>query len=132
MRAARCRASTSIARACSLLCGACGRGLEIKERAFKAYQAEGDGLRAAFLALDIARNYGFMGKSSIASAWMRRAGCVGPGETYAHGYLALVRSELATRRVISTRPEPAERAVEIGNRAADADLRRKCSVNLGS
>ena len=72
--------------------------VSVKERAFKAHEAEGDQIRAAYLALDIARNYGYAGKHSIASAWTRRAEKIigpGDGETYAHGYLALVRSEAA-------------------------------------
>ena len=35
------------------------RILDIKERAFAAYQAEGDLARAAYLALELARDYGF-------------------------------------------------------------------------
>ncbi len=110
-------------------------GLDVKERAFKAYQAEGNEIRAAFLALDVARNYWYQGKPSIASAWIRRAeGIIGPeGETYAHGYLALVRSELAAGMGdVDTALGLAERAVEIGNRAADADLKASALTNLGS
>ena len=64
--------------------------LEVKERAFKAYLAEGDDIRAAYLAIDVARTYGFQGKTSIAAAWgSRAAGIIGSdGDTYAHGYLA--------------------------------------------
>ena len=100
--------------------------LGVKERAFKVHEAEGHDLRAAYLALDIARRYGFAGKHSIASAWTRRAErIIGPeGETYAHGYLALIRSEAAgATGDIETALALAERAVEIGDRAADADLK---------
>ena len=71
--------------------------LAVKERAFKAHEAEGNALRAAYLATDIARAYGYAGKYSIASAWKRRAEqAIGlEGETYAHGYLALIGSEAA-------------------------------------
>ncbi|HXI81403.1 MAG TPA: adenylate/guanylate cyclase domain-containing protein [Verrucomicrobiae bacterium] len=110
-------------------------GLEAKERAFKAHEAAGNELRAAYVALDIARNYGLRGKHSIASAWTSRAErIIGPeGETYAHGYLALVRSEVAgATGDIDSALRLAERAVEIGNRAADADLRAYAMTNLGT
>jgi len=109
--------------------------LEVKERAFKAYEAEGDQLRAAYIALDVARSYGYAGKHSIASAWARRAErIIGPdGETYAHGYLALIRSEAAaTTGEVETALALAERAVEIGSRASDPDLRAFAQSNLGA
>jgi class 3 adenylate cyclase len=109
--------------------------VEIKERAFKVYEAEGDELRAAYLALDVARNYGYSGKVSIATAWLRRGERIlgAEGETYAHGYLALIRSEIAAwtgdgEAALTL----AERAVEIGTRAADADLKATAQTNLGS
>ncbi|HUP54290.1 MAG TPA: hypothetical protein VM408_02190, partial [Methylomirabilota bacterium] len=109
--------------------------IAIKERAFKAYEAEGDELRAAFLALDVSRKYGYAGKVSIATAWLRRGERIlgADGETYAHGYLALIRSEIAawtgdTGAALTL----AQRAVDIGTRAADADLRAFAQTNLGS
>jgi class 3 adenylate cyclase len=107
----------------------------IKERAFKAYEAEGNELRAAYLALDVARHYGYEGKHSIAAGWIRRAERIigTEGETYAHGYLALIRSEAAAA---TGDPEAAlalaERAVEIGNGAADSDLKAYAQSNLGA
>ena len=109
--------------------------LEFKERAFKVHEAEGNELRAAYLALDIARAYGYAGKHSIASAWTRRAERIlGPeGETYAHGYLALIRSEAAgATGDVDAALALAERAVNIGTRAADADLKAYALTNLGA
>jgi len=109
--------------------------LDVKERAFKAHEAEGNGLRAAYQALDVARRYGMAGKSSIASAWTRRAEQIigSDGDTYAHGYLALVRSEVAAATGdVDTALSLAERAVEIGTHAADADLKASALTNLGS
>ncbi len=109
--------------------------LEVKERAFKAYQAEGNEIRAAFFALDLARMYGYAGKHSIASAWVRRAERIlgAGGETYAHGYLAMIRSEAAAAAGdIDVALELAEQAVEIGNRAADVDLKAFALTNLGA
>ena len=37
--------------------------LDVKERAFKAYLAEGNDLRAAYLAIDVARTYGYRARS---------------------------------------------------------------------
>ena len=108
--------------------------MDVKERAFKAYEADGDELRAAFLAIDIGRKYGYAGKSSIASAWRHRAErIIGlEGDTYLHGYLALIRSEAATTSGdVETALKLAERAVEIGNGAADADLKAYALSNLG-
>jgi class 3 adenylate cyclase len=109
--------------------------LDVKERAFKAHLAEGNDVRAAYLAIDVARTYGYQGKSSIAAAWgSRAAGIIGPeGETYAHGYLALGRSEgAAATGDLDTALALAERAVAIGSRVADADLKASALTNLGS
>ena len=43
--------------------------VDAKERAFKRHEADGNALRAAYLAASIARSYSFSGKHSIASAW---------------------------------------------------------------
>ena len=109
--------------------------LAAKERAFKAYEAEGNELRAAYLAIDVARAYGYAGKYSIASAWKRRAErLIGPeGDTYVHGYLALIGSEAA-----GAMGDPdsalalADRAVELGKAAADPDLTAYALTNLGA
>lgn len=109
--------------------------LGLKERAFKVYEAEGNDVRAAYLALNIARTYGYAGKHSIASAWTRRAERIigSDGDTYVHGYLALVRSEAAgATGDVDTALAQAERAVEIGEGAADADLKAYAQSNLGA
>ncbi len=106
----------------------------VKERAFAAYESEGNVVRAAYVALDIARTYAFTGKPAIASAWKRRAEkLIGPdGDTFAHGYLALLSSEAAgLAGDIDGALALAERAVEIGSRAADADLKAYAQSNLG-
>ena len=48
-------------------------GVEIKERAFRAHAADGNGARAAVVAIDIGREYWYMGRQSIAAGWLRRA-----------------------------------------------------------
>ena len=109
--------------------------LDLKERAFKAQEAEANAPRAAYLALDMAREYGYAGKPSIASAWIRRAErLIGTdGDTYVHGYLALVRSEIAAAGGhIDAALELAEQAVAIGTRTADPDLNAYALTNLGA
>ena len=109
--------------------------LTAKERAFKAYEADGNELRAAYLAIDIARWYGYAGKYSIATAWKRRAERLigSEGETYAHGYLALSDSEAAGAMGDPDKALAfAERAVAIGKAVDDADLMAFGLTNLGS
>ena len=69
----------------------------MKERTFGAYQAEGDPVSAAGIALDLARDYGFKQQHSIAAGWLHRAERLleGRDETFVHGYLALCRSDAA-------------------------------------
>jgi class 3 adenylate cyclase len=111
------------------------RQADVEERAFKAYLAEGNQARAAYVALDLARGYGFAGKPSIASAWTRRAEKLldGQPESYAHGYLALVQSAGASAAgTIEMAVELAERAVEIASRATDPDLVAAALSALGT
>jgi class 3 adenylate cyclase len=106
-----------------------------KERAFKAHVAEGNPVRAAYVALDIAHTYGYRGKQSIASAWTRRGEKLLEGieETYAHGYLALVRSMAGgTRGNIEEALAHADEAVAIASRTGHADLQADALTSLGS
>jgi class 3 adenylate cyclase len=108
---------------------------DAKERAFKRHEADGNALRAAFMATDIARFYGYQGKGAIASAWRRRAERLigADGNTYAHGYLALIGSEAATAAGdLDGALALAERAVAIGVEAHNPDLTASAQVNLGS
>src|SRR3954449_12477156 len=70
---------------------------EIKERAFTVYEGEGDTVRAGYLAVDIAREYGYQGQRSIAGVWIRRAERLVRtlSSPHAYGFLALGRSEAA-------------------------------------
>lgn len=109
--------------------------LDVMERAFKAHEAAGNTLRAAYFAVIIARTYAYAGKLSIASAWKRRAEkLVEPGgDTYVHGYLALIESEAeAASGDLDAALSLAERAVAIGGTAADADLKAYAQTNLGA
>lgn len=109
--------------------------VEIKERAFKAYLAEGDRIRAAYFALDVAGELSLRGRVSIASAWARRAEPLLDGipETYAHGYLALVQGDMAKARGdLPAAIGLAEKAVEIAKRTGDPDLRATALTALGT
>jgi class 3 adenylate cyclase len=108
---------------------------EYKERAFKAYSAAGDRLRAAYVALDVAHGYGFRGKTSIASAWMQRGARLleGMEEGYAHGYLALLRSDVAKAAGdIDTALALAEQGVAIADHASNPDLHASALTALGT
>ncbi len=110
------------------------RSLDIRERAFKAHEAAGNTERAAYMAIDIARDYGYQGRQAIATAWLHRAErIIGPdGDTYPHGYLALVRSEAARAAGdIDTAVGLAERAVDIGRSSGDPDLLAYALSHLG-
>ena len=102
-------------------------GSEVKERAYRAYVVEGNALRAAYLALDIAHEQFWAGRHSMASAWMRKAELhlKDLPESYAYGYLVLARSELASMAGnLDEALALAEQAIEIGDRVSDADLTR--------
>jgi class 3 adenylate cyclase/ATP/maltotriose-dependent transcriptional regulator MalT len=111
------------------------RRIEIKERAHQAYLAEGDAQRAAFSALSAAAEHLLRGRAAIATAWARRAEPLLEGipEGYAHGYLALVRSDLARLRGdLDAAQDLAEEGVAIGRRSTDPDLRATALTTLGS
>ena len=98
---------------------------DIRERAFKAHEAAGNVERSAFVAIDLAREYGYRGRGAIAMSWLHRAErLIGPeGDTYPHGYIALGRSEAARAMGdVAGAVSLAERAVEIGRATGHADL----------
>jgi class 3 adenylate cyclase len=107
---------------------------DLMERAFKAHLTAGDETRAAYLAFNIASEYGYSGKMSIASAWLRRGERLidGKPESYATAALALVRSQEARfAGRVDEGLSLAEEAVEIARRTTDADLQAAALSNLG-
>jgi class 3 adenylate cyclase len=115
--------------------GQASLGLELKERAFKAQLAGEDQVRAAYLALDIAHDYGMSGRISIASAWLRRGEKLleDQPESYAHAYLALDRSEAARAAGnIDEALAQAESAVKLATTARHPDLQAAALTNFGS
>lgn len=108
--------------------------MELKERAFKARLEAGERVRAAYVALDLGYEYAYIGKPSIGAAWTRRAERLleGEPEGYAHGYLALAKSGAAMATGdIEAALRLAEEAVQISNRARDADLQATALTALG-
>jgi class 3 adenylate cyclase len=105
------------------------------ERAFKAHQATGDDVRAAFVATYLATNLAIKGKTSMASAWARRAEplLAGKPESYAHGALTVVQSEVARHGGdVARATELATEAVAIAERTGDADLRARALSTLAT
>ncbi len=108
--------------------------LDAKERGYARHEADGNTVRAAYMAAYIARTYAFAGKPALAGAWSRRAERLigSEGDTYAHGYLALVGSESAAATgQLEAALALAERAVAIGSTNDDRDLAAFAQSNLG-
>lgn len=109
--------------------------IEITERAFHQREVDGDRTRAGYLAIFIGRKHWYVGKSSIASGWIRRAERLLQSDeaTYAHGFLALAGSEVAAG---SGDPETAltlgDRALEIGEGTSHPDLLASARSQLGA
>ena len=107
--------------------------LDVTERAYAAYLAAGDRVRAAFLALDLADAHVMRGNGSLASGWTRRGERLleDEPESYAHAALALVRAELT--RVAGDIPAAvalAEDAVAVAQRTGHADLHAQALTAL--
>jgi class 3 adenylate cyclase len=104
------------------------------ERAVKAYSAEGNRTSAAGVTLRISVDLLLQGRTSIASAWIQRAGRLleGESEGYVHGYLALARSLAASNGGrFDEALRLAEQAVQIGTSSTDLDLQAISLVSLG-
>ncbi len=100
--------------------------MEARQRAFKAYFADGNKARAAKIAFELSREYVSKRKFLIASAWAARGERLLEGEPggFAHGYQALSQSLTAEHAGdVETAIKFAGQAVEIGTRFSDADLR---------
>lgn len=107
---------------------------DARERAYARHAADGNTVHAAYIAVNLGRTYGFAGKPAMAAGWMRKAERLigADGDTYAHGYLALVGSErAASTGELDVALALAERAIVIGDAAADRDLAAFAQSNLG-
>ena len=104
------------------------------ERAFTSHLAAGDPIRAAAIALGLAVDLAFQGRTSIASGWTRRAARLleGTSDTYAHGYLALALSGAARAQGrLDEALALAEDAVRIGSSSTDPNLQAIALLALG-
>ena len=107
--------------------------VEIKERAFQAFQSAGDKVSAADLALDLRTQYAYKSQPSIAAAWFRRGQALleGQPDSYAHGYLKIAQaSDAANSGDIEGALNLFEQAAEIGMRTNMPDL-RALALSLG-
>ncbi|HJQ96508.1 MAG TPA: adenylate/guanylate cyclase domain-containing protein [Acidimicrobiia bacterium] len=108
--------------------------LQLTERAFHAHVAAAEKVRAAYLAFELAKQYGYRAKNSIAAAWLRKGEQLlrDEPEGYAHGYEQLVLGYLAhARGETDAAMALAERAVDVGSEFGDADLRAEALTLLG-
>jgi class 3 adenylate cyclase len=99
--------------------------VEARERAFKAYIANGNKARAAAIAFELSREYHNKQRFSIASAWAARGERLleGEPEGFAHAYQALSESLTAEHAGdVESAIKLAGRAVELGTRFSDADI----------
>jgi class 3 adenylate cyclase len=115
--------------------GQADASVQAKERAFQAYLAAGDRDRAAFLTFDLFEQYSHTGKTAIASAWMRRGERLVAElpEGAAHGWYELAKSDEAKAAGdVDAAAQRAGRAVDIGTRTGDADLRAIALTSLGA
>ena len=106
-------------------------GMELRAKAFAAYQRRGDRARAGFIAAYLAGEYRIAGNTSLAQGWVGRAQRLldGLDESAAHGWLEIELSKRAA--------EPAEeerhgqRAVELARRIGDSDLEAAALSHVG-
>jgi class 3 adenylate cyclase len=100
--------------------------VEARERGFKAHIADGNKAQAAATAFELSREYDNRRKFSIASAWAARGERLldGEPEGVAHAYQALAQSFAAEHsNDLELAIRLARRAVELGTRFSDADIR---------
>jgi class 3 adenylate cyclase len=108
--------------------------VEARERAFKAYIADGNKARAAAIAFELTREYHMKQRFSIASAWAARGDRLleGEPEGFAHAYQALAKSFAAEHAGdIELAIKLGGRAAELGARFEDADVRALGLVQQG-
>ena len=98
---------------------------DLAQRSYAAHVAEGNRLRAGFVALRLAYYYGLQLKPAVASGWQNRAERLLAAEPEAaeHGYLALAHSAAARMEGhFDEALEHTSRAHAIGQRFDDRDL----------
>ncbi len=108
------------------------RAIELRERAFDLYKADGQVARASDSAMWLTFMYAsYLGNLSAALGWKERAASVldGTEESAAHGWLALL--EAAFSRDPAEREQLAVSALAIARRFGDVDLEIEALALLG-
>ena len=109
------------------------QAIELRERSYAAYVAEGETRAAALVALTLSSGNLARGALSVANGWLARAErLIGSGEEVEHGHLALVRG-LAAMDMGETEValEQLRRAHELGARYGDRNLESMALVFTG-
>ena len=109
--------------------------VELKERAFKGYLDRCDRVHAAAVALDVSYEYSMKRMGAIAGAWFARGERLleNEPESFAHGYLALARSQAAELRGdADAAASLAGQAIDIGARFGEADLQAWGLIRRGT
>ncbi|HEY3209964.1 MAG TPA: adenylate/guanylate cyclase domain-containing protein [Actinomycetota bacterium] len=100
--------------------------IEARQRAYAALSASGEPLRAAMVALALAKDYYAKRASAVGTAWLNRAQRIlaQQPESVEHGYLERTRAVVAFEgmREFDTALDHASRALDIGTRFGDREL----------
>ena len=111
------------------------RCIEVRERAFSAYQASGDRRSAARLALALVRDHGLLRAGSVAAGWYKRAErlLAEEPECREHGHLARRKALAAEARGDTVEAQQhLRRALEIAQTFGDRDLEALALHDEGS
>ncbi|MDQ2942791.1 MAG: adenylate/guanylate cyclase domain-containing protein [Candidatus Dormibacteraeota bacterium] len=105
--------------------GQLGQAIAARERAYTAYMAAADPIRAAGIALALSNDYGHRLEQSIASGWVHRAQRLLEKEPESRQHALLQRALLnaaVSRGALQEALDGAERVLEIAARIGDADV----------
>ena len=108
--------------------------IDVRERAFAAYVAQGNQRKAAFVALRLAHNYQSKLGHSLETAWFKRAESLldREDECVEHAYLARWRAaKAAARGDLDEALALAEHALDLGTRFGDKDVMALALHDLG-
>lgn len=109
-------------------------GIEAFQRAYSAYLEAGKKTRAAYVALTLAREFGVKLEGPVSAGWFNRAKRLLEAEPEGaeHGYLYLRQSVLTLNAgSVDEAIGLAQRAVDVGARAGDANLQAIGAVYQG-
>jgi ATP/maltotriose-dependent transcriptional regulator MalT len=108
--------------------------MELRRRAYDAYESAGAARRAAYSAWFLSQDYWMKGEEGAATGWVRRAErhLAADPNCVERGFLAITESDLARQSGDTDRArEAAELAIELGERWSSADLHAMGIQTLG-